>query len=237
MLAYVSQVLQCWDRIPKQLTKCVQDDLREISTQRYSLSCWGLLWCSRKDELVWEPLYHWLKATEASPPLHLLPNLLHSKPSSPPALPFSVLCCCNPYLSSPSRAASHPPLCPGAQPKPGSLGCMAASYSMSERSQLGRSLMNHFLMRYGEKITFRVQGRAIDVAWSSYAILRPSQFVYTCACNRSHTHTKRWAMLCAFFVLFFTLQAADLIKMVLVKWTYGYQMSLSVFVFPNLSPG
>ena len=44
--------------------------------------------------------------------------------------------------------------------------------------------------------------------------------------TRTKTNTKRWPMLCAFFVLFFTLQAADLIKMVLVKWTYGYQMSL-----------
>lgn len=124
-----------------------------ISSLYYSLSCWVVLWCSRKDELVWELLYRWLKTTEAPlSPLSVLPSFpLPSsfQPSSPPALPPIPPLASIPAISNPPImafvAASHLPFRLGAHSKCTSLGWVPAFYSMSEWSQLGHSLMNHFL--------------------------------------------------------------------------------------------
>lgn len=65
-------------------------------------------------------------------------------------LPFLCLDLSLPFQMAPShhkpwQAASHLPLCLGVYSKCTSLGLVAASYCMWERSQLGHSLMNHFL--------------------------------------------------------------------------------------------
>lgn len=114
-----------------------------------------VLWCSRKDELVWEQLCRWLNATEAplspSSSRHILPQPPPFQASSPPALPSIPLLVSIPAISNrpfpswPSRAASHLPLCLDVHSKCTSPGWVAASYSMWEWSQLGHSLMNHFL--------------------------------------------------------------------------------------------
>ncbi len=154
-----------------------------------------------------------------SPSLHLLPYLLHPNfLSSSSAFPVLVLASYPSVPSWPSWAASHLPLRLGAHSKCTSLGWVAASYSMSERSQLGHSLMNHFLWDTVRKSLseFGASSRcSMKLICPLLSVVEPGAVcTHVCMQPVTHAHKPRhrglgWGS-CVPFVVFCILRAATL---------------------------
>lgn len=161
------------------------------------------------------------------------------QPSSPPALPFQSSSCdltpppwrhshTHTLPSCPSWAASRLPLRLGAPSKYISLGWVAASYSMSKWSQLGHSLMNHFLWDTVRKSLSEFGASSwcsMKLTCSVLSVEEPKS-VHMCATGPS-------TRVCVVDVLLYSLfhwlflwlhGAANVIKMALTQSAIGCQM-------------
>lgn len=71
-----------------------------------------------------------------------------------------------------------------------SLGWVAASYSMSEWSQLGRGLMNHFLIEKARKSLSELRAATSTQHGACVpSAVEPGAVCNTCAQTQTHTHT------------------------------------------------